>query len=154
MKCCPRFANSKAEPTVAQLAPANKRSFDSRQPFPPEIVKAQRRLHVAQAILGDFAVSALGQQAVHVQAGDTLAFRRLDAKRLAVKIKIEPPRRAVATAHAVKSELLREVAMRLGLEAVTEPVFAGDEHVQNRRAQVNEWHIETASVERDDVLVF
>src|SRR5207245_2350609 len=76
------------------------------------------------------------------------------AERLAVKVEVEPPRRAVTTAHAVKSELLREVAMRLGLEAVTEPVLAADENVQDRRAQVNEWHIETASVERDDVLVF
>src|SRR5881394_3992976 len=127
---------------------SRRRSFDSRQPFLPEIVKLQCRLHVAQAILGDFAVSALGQQAVHIQTGDPVAFWRLDAERFAVKIEVEPPRRAVTTAHAIKGELLREVAMRLGLEPVPEPVLASDGNVQNRRAQVNERHIEAAPVER------
>ena len=44
--------------------------------------------------------------------------------------------------------------MRLGLKPVAQPVLACDGHVQDRRAQVNERHIETAPVEGDDVLVF
>src|SRR5213592_4139380 len=137
---------------IEQSCNSRWRSFDSRQPLLPEIVKLQGRLHVSQAILGDFAVPAFGQQAVHVQAGDSVAFRRFDAEDLAVEIEVESPRRAVAAAHAVKGELFREIAMRLGLEPVTEPVLAADENVQNRRAQVNERHIETAPVEGDDVL--
>ena len=43
--------------------------------------------------------------------------------------------------------------MRLGLKPVPEPVLAGNRHVQHRRAQINERHVETAAVERDDGVV-
>ena len=79
-----------------------------------------------------------------------MALGRFDAEGFAVKIQVEPPRRAVASAHAVKGELLREVAMRVGRVTVAEPVFFRDRHVQNRRAQVKERHVEAASVEGDD----
>src|SRR5206468_9260021 len=123
-------------------------SFDSGQPFPPDVVKLQRGLHVAQAIFGNIPVAALGQQPVDVHAGDSVAFGRLEAERLAVKIEIEPPRCAFPAADAIKGELFRQVAMWLGLKTVTEPVLARDGDIEEGGAQVNERHIEAAPVER------
>src|SRR6266536_1879889 len=111
------------------------RSLDPRQPLLPEIIQPQGRLDVPQAILGDVTLSALGQQSGHVHPRDTVAFGRLDAKSLAIKIQVESPRRALPAADTVESELLRQVAMRFGLKPVTEPVFARDGDVQERGAE-------------------
>src|ERR1051325_3342453 len=97
------------------------RSLDPGKTFLPDLIEQHGRLHVAQAILRDLPVTALGQKMVHVHAGHAMALRRFDAERLAIKIQVEPPRGAVAAADAVKGQLLREIAVRFGLIAVPEP---------------------------------
>ena len=39
------------------------------------------------------------------------------------------------------------------MKTVTEPVLSADRDVQDRRAKVDERHIETAPIERDDAIV-
>src|SRR5213594_4244441 len=92
---------------------ANCNSLNPRQPLPPDVVKLHRGAHVAQTILGDLAVAPFGHQAVHVHAGHAVVFGRLDSEGLAVEIEVELARCAVATADAVKSQLLGQIAMRL-----------------------------------------
>ena len=43
--------------------------------------------------------------------------------------------------------------MRLGLEAVAQPVLAANRHVEQRRTEVDERHVEPAPVKGDDRLV-
>ena len=128
-------------------------SLDARQPFLPHAVKFHRGAHVAQAVFGDVAEFAFGHQRVHVHAGDAVGLGRVDAERFAVEIQVELARRAFASADAVEGELLGEVAVRFGREAVAEPVLLGDGHVQDRRTQIEEWHVEAAPVEGHDLVV-
>ena len=128
-------------------------SFYPRQPFLPDAVKLHRGADVAQAVFGDVPEFALGHQRVHVHAGDAVAFGRFDAERLAVKIQVEPPRRAFASAHAVKRELFRQVAMRFDGVTIAQPVLFRDGHVEQRRAEINERHVKPAPVEGHDVVV-
>src|ERR1019366_9351859 len=132
---------------------ANSKLFYPRQPFLPDFVKLHRGADVAQAVFGDLAEFLLGHQRAHVHAGHARALGRFYAEGFAVKIQVEPPRRAVASAHAVKRQLLREVAVRLHGVTVAEPVLFRDRHVEQRRAQINERHVEAAPVEGDDVVV-
>ncbi len=132
----------------------NRILFNHRQPFLPDFVEFHGGFHVAQAVFGNLAEFLFGHQRGHVHAGHARALGRFDAEGLAVKIQVEPPRRAVAPAHAIKRELLREVAMRLGGVTIAEPILLRDGHVQNGRAQINERHVEAASVEGDDGIVF
>src|SRR5664280_2787287 len=87
-------------------------SFYPRQPFLPDFVKLHRGADVAQAVFGDVAEFSGGQQRAHVHAGHAVALGRFDAEGLAVKIQVEPPRRAALAADGIKRELLREVAVR------------------------------------------
>src|SRR5436190_24315043 len=80
-------------------------SFDSRQPFFPNLVEQHGGFHVAQAIFSDLTMPALRNQRVHVPASHALAFRRFNPKRLAIKIEIESPRRPISSADAIKSKL-------------------------------------------------
>src|ERR1019366_1330338 len=129
---------------------ANGKLFYPRQPFLPDFVKLHRGADVAQAVFGDLAEFLLGHQRAHVHAGHARALGRFDAEGFAVKIQVEPPRRAIASAHAVKRELFRKVAVRLGRVTIAEPVLFRDWHIEQRRAQINERHVEAAAVERDD----
>src|SRR4026207_567999 len=100
------------------------RSFDAREPFLPQVIQLHCGNHITKAILGDFAETTLFQQAPHVHAGDSMAFRRFDAERFAIKVQIEPARRAITSAHAVKSQLLRQVAMRFSRVTIAQPILA------------------------------
>src|SRR5207302_1133482 len=132
---------------------AARASLDSRQPLFPKLIEEDGGFDIAQAVFGDVAETALSQQRVDIVAGDAMAFGRFDSECLAVKIQIETPRRPFASAHAVKSELLGQIAMRLGLIAIAEPILAGDRHVQEGRTQINKWHIEAAAIEGGDHVI-
>src|SRR5208337_3861833 len=84
-------------------------SFDSRQSVFPDLIEEQSGLHVAQTIFRDVPKTALGKQRVDVAAGDPLTLRGFDAEGLAIKIEIEPARRAVPSADAIEGQLLRQV---------------------------------------------
>jgi hypothetical protein len=53
-----------------------------------------------------------------------------DAEGFAIEIQIEPARRPLASADAVESQLLQQIAMRLDLEPVSEPVLARNADVE------------------------
>src|SRR5204863_4032833 len=89
-------------PVALQSRRESVRSFDSSEPFFPNVIELHRRDHVPQAIFGNLAKFSFFHQTFHVHAGDAVAFGRLDAKRFAVEIEIELSRRAVAPAYAVK----------------------------------------------------
>src|SRR5881628_1099914 len=114
------------------------------------MIKFDRGPHVTQAVFGDLPVTSLFDQPVHIQAGHSVTFGRFEAKGFAVEIEVESSRGAVASADAVESQLLGEVAVRLGGITVAEPILARDGHVQDRRTQVEKGNIKATSVERDD----
>jgi hypothetical protein len=128
-------------------------STDSCQAVAPNIVKEDRGLDVAEAVFGNLAMTTFGNHRVHVAASDALCFGRFDAEGFAIKIEVESARCAVTSADIVKSELLGKIAVRLGLETIAEPIFAGNGYVEERGTEVDEWNIESASVEGDDCLI-
>src|SRR6185437_1615971 len=135
-------------PPVARLT-----SLDSTQPLLPNLVQQHGSFHVAQTIFGDFPKALFREQIAHVHSRNAVAFGRFNAEGLAIKIQIELSRGAIAAAHVVKGQLLRQVAMRFGLIAVAEPVLARNRHVENGRAKVNEGHIEAPAIEGHDGVV-
>src|SRR4051794_39706656 len=117
---------------------------DSSQPFAPNLVKPRRRLDVAQAILGDLPKAARGDQVVNIHSCDSAGLGRLDAKRLAIKIEIESPRRAFTSAHAVKRQLFSKIAVRICLIAISKPILSADRDIQNGRTKINKRHVKAA----------
>src|ERR1043166_347471 len=118
-----------ASPLAARRSTrARARSFDSGKPLFPDVVELHRRDDITQAVFGDFTMAAFFHQSLHVHAGDTVRLRRVDAECLAVEIQVELARRAVASAHAVKGELLGEIAVRFRGVTITKPILARDGH--------------------------
>src|SRR5712691_9969345 len=62
----------------------------------------------------------------------------LDSECFAIEIKIEASRRSITPAHAVKGQLLRQIAMGLRLVTVAEPILARDRHCQEGGTQIDE----------------
>ena len=88
-------------------------------------------MNIPHAILRDLAPLPLLHHPADIHAGDAVAFGGLDAKRLAIKIEVKAPRRAVASADIIKGQLLQQIAMRFRLITVTEPVLARHIHLQD-----------------------
>src|ERR1035437_1824024 len=128
-------------------------SLHPRQPLTPDMVQQHGSFHVAQAILRDLPIPAFRHESIHIRPGHTLGLGRLNAECLAVEVQVEPARRPIPAADAVERELFHQIAVRLGLEAIAQPVLARDRHVEQRRTEVNERHVEPAPVERDARLI-
>ena len=71
-----------------------------------------------------------------------MALGRFDAKSFAVEIEIESPGGSIASANTVEGELLGEIAVRLRLITIPEPILPGNRHVQQGGTQVNEGYVE------------
>jgi len=112
-----------------------------------------RGLDVPEAVLGDLTVLAGGEEVVDVGPGDPLCLGRGDAEGAAVEIEVELPCGTVASTDVVEGELLGEVTMGIGLVPVAEPVLPGDGNVQQGGPEVEEGHVEPASVEGDNLVV-
>src|SRR5206468_5938844 len=93
--------------------------FDSTESLLPNLIEKHGGAHIAQAVFGDFAEFAFGEEIADVHAGDAVGFGGFDAECFAVKIQVEASRGAVASAHIVKGELLGEIAVGIGLVTVT-----------------------------------
>src|ERR1051325_913677 len=63
--------------------------FYAAQPFAPEMVELHCGLHVAEAILRDFARAPLGKELSDIVAANALALRRYNAKGFAIEIQVE-----------------------------------------------------------------
>src|SRR5438105_1968243 len=120
--------------------------FYPTQPFAPDVIKTERSPDIAQAVFGDFPRAPVRQHPIHIQACNPMAFGGGNAEGLAIKIEVKPAPSPVATP-AVKGQLIGQVAMRLRLKAVAEPIFPGNWNIEQSRAQINERHIEAAPVE-------
>src|SRR5687767_12848857 len=113
----------------------------SRQTFLPHAIQQHRRMHIPETIFRDLAELSRSHEPVHIHAGDALGFRRFDSERFAVEIQVEALGRAVASAYGIKSELLGEVTVRLGLVPVPKPVFAGNRDIQECRTQIDKRNV-------------
>lgn len=127
--------------------------LDSGEPFLPEPVQFDGGADVAEAVFGDVAEAAFGDQVADVVAGDAGGFGGGDAEGFAVEVEVELAGGAVAAADVVEGQLFGEVTVGFGLEAVAEPVFAGDGDAEHGGAQVEEGDVEAAAIEGDDVVV-
>src|SRR5688572_12933115 len=125
-----------APPTARRSKRAQERSFDSRESFLPQMIELHSGHHVAEAILGDFAVTTLFEQSLHVHAGNAVSLGRFDAERLAIEIQIELSCRAVTSAHAVKRQLLGQITVRIRGKTIAEPILARDRNVQLSGAEI------------------
>jgi len=121
--------------------------------FAPDVVEEDGGFDVAEAVFGDFAMAAFGNHRVHVPSGHALRFGRFDAEGFAIEIKVEAAGGAFASTDAVESELLGEIAVRLRLIAIAQPIFAGDRDIEEGRAEIDEGDVEAATIEGDDHFV-
>src|SRR6185436_7674065 len=123
------------------------------KPISPNLIELDRRVDVPQAILGYVSKLAIFQEVARVHPADSVTLRRLDTKSLTVKVQVEASCSTVPPAHAVKRELLGQIAMWFGAVTVPEPVLARDFHVQDCRSHIHEGNVEPAAIESDDTLV-
>src|SRR4030095_16148425 len=98
--------------------------LDTGQALLPYLVELHRGMDIAQAILGDVPVTSLLQQPADVHAAYTLGLWGLKAKGFAVEIEIELSRGSLASAHPIKAQLLRQIAVGDTLIAIAQPILA------------------------------
>ena len=69
-------------------------------------MQPDRSDNIAKAKMCDLSIATFRHQANHIQARNSVTFRRFDAECISVKIHIEPASRAITTTDAVESQVL------------------------------------------------